>query len=278
MSLKIKILDIGLGTSTLIETDEINIIFDCGNNSETGNNAFRELGNKTLHYLILTHPHKDHIESLISRYYTDPEQIKKNENIPDYLINKQIINAQNEHDKKIFQKYKQINDRFTRTVPNENSYNHPKNNGGITIEHFIPSEQTSDDLNDYSIATLLDYKGLKILLMGDNTQKNIKELMNHDNNKNKIKKIDVLLAPHHGRESCYVPEFVKHLNPKITIISDSPEIANESALSKYEYYTRGMAIMKNGKYESRKCLTTRNDGDITLTITDNGNLSISCSK
>lgn len=273
-----KFLDIGLGTSTLIETDTINIIFDCGYDSETGNNAFKELRGKQLHYLILTHPHKDHIEALISRDYTDPLHMKKNGQISNSLIDKQIIKANTEYDKEIFRKYKRLNNSYTKNVPYNDSYTNSTNNGGVTIEHFIPSERNSDDLNDYSIATYFYYRGYKILLMGDNTPQNIEEIMSKDSNRNKIENIDVLLAPHHGRESCYNPDFVKHVNPRITIISDKPEDNNESASAKYSENSRGMYITKNGKKEFRSCITTRNDGDITLKIDDANNLSIICSK
>ena len=261
----------------MIDTGILNIIFDCGQESETGKNSFKELANKKLDYLILTHPHKDHIAALNSNYYTRPTRLTRNIHIPQYLIDKQIQDA-NTYDKEIFRKYKQLNNDFTADTPNDISYCNPKNNGNVSISHFIPSKQNSDDLNDYSVATLLSYKEYKILLMGDNTPKNIEELMEDDDFKSEIENIDVLLAPHHGRESCYVQEFVSHLKPTLTIISDSSEIANESAMSKYEYYSSGMNVMKNGKYEFRKCVTTRNDGDITLTITDYGTLSVTCRK
>ena len=92
-----------------------------------------------------------------------------------------------------------------------------------------------------------------------------------------VENVDILLAPHHGRESCYSQEFMNHVNPAITIISDKPEDNNESASSKYSDNSRGMTILKNGKHEFRSCLTTRNDGDITVTI-NNSRLSISCEK
>ncbi len=231
-----KFLDIELGTSILIETDEINIIFDCGLDSTNRNNSFKELGNNTLHYLILTHPHKDHIEALTSGYYKKPLQITKNNNIPKRLIEKQINDAKTYYDRSIFTKYKEINSDFTRTVPESESYYNPINNGNVIIKHFIPSKQTGDELNDYSIATYVSYEGHTILLMGDNTPENIEELMEDDDFKREIEDIDVLVAPHHGRKSCYVPEFVEHLAPTITLISDKPEDNNESARDRYKYY------------------------------------------
>ena len=147
----------------------------------------------------------------------------------------------------------------------------------LDIHIFTPNNIASDELNDYSLATYLSYKGYKILLMGDNTLDNIDELLDDKEFKAKIKNVDVLLAPHHGRESCYSQELMDHVNPKITIISDKPEDNDESASNKYSANSRGMTIIRNGKPVFRSCITTRNDGDITATI-DNNNLSISCIK
>ena len=278
MTLTMKFLDIGLGTSILIETDKINIIFDCGIDSETGNNAFKELDDDKLDYLILTHPHKDHIESLISPDYKNPSQITKNNSIKKSLIEKQINNAKTNYDCSIFTKYKEINEEYTHPVSESESFSNPINNGNIILKNFIPSKQNGEELNDYSIATYVSYKEHSILLMGDNTPKNIEELMEDTDFKSEIENIDVLLAPHHGRKSGYVPEFVQYLNPTITIISDKSEDNNESAQDRYEYYSNGMYITKNGKKDFRQTLTTRNEGDITLTITNTGDLSIECNK
>ena len=70
---------------------------------------------------------------------------------------------------------------------------------------------------------------------------------------------------------------MNQVNPVITIISDRPEDNNESARSKYSDNSRGMTILKNGEPKFRSCLTTRNDGDITVTI-NNSRFSISCEK
>ena len=202
----------------------------------------------------MTHPHKDHIEALTCESFRRPEQMTKNGNIPKELIEEQIEKAENNYDKKIFKKYKELNEDFTRQVPESQSYANPNNNGGINMDFFRPSP-TSDELND----------------------SNIEDLLNDGNFKSEIENVDILLAPHHGRESCYSQEFMNHVNPAITIISDKPEDNNESASSKYSDNSRGMTILKNGKHEFRSCLTTRNDGDITVTI-NNSRLSISCEK
>ena len=77
--------------------------------------------------------------------------------------------------------------------------------------------------------------------------------------KNAVRGADVLVAPHHGRESAYHSEFVSLVNPRITIISDTTK-SDASAVDKYTQRSRGWTV----RGEERKCLTTRNDGNITV--------------
>lgn len=77
--------------------------------------------------------------------------------------------------------------------------------------------------------------------------------------KDAVSKADVLVAPHHGRESAYHSDFVSWVNPRITIISDTNKIG-ASASSKYSNMSRGWEV--NG--EKRYCITTRNDGNIKV--------------
>lgn len=274
MTLTLKFLDVGLGTSVIMETDELNIIFDCGQDAN-GRNAFKELGFKTLDYLIITHPHKDHIESLTSPYYQKPRRLTRNKSIPEPLIEEQISKAKTDYDKEIFKKYKMLNRDFKYSVEDADSYTNPNNNGNVIIHHYTPSLTSINDLNYYSLATFLSYDGYKILLMGDNTLSNINELLSDEDFKSRTKDIDVLLAPHHGRASCYSQKLLEHLKPKITIISDKPEDNEESAREGYTYYSKGMYILEKGELKFRKCLTTRNDGDIIVLIKNN-DISIIC--
>ena len=85
---------------------------------------------------------------------------------------------------------------------------------------------------------------------------------------NEIRNVDILLAPHHGRDSCYDVDFVNHVNPSLTIISDESG-TNDSASTKYSEKSRGYNVFKNGEYDERSCLTTRKDGMIRVTISNN---------
>ena len=80
-----------------------------------------------------------------------------------------------------------------------------------------------------------------------------------------IKNCDVLLAPHHGRESGYNSDFIEYANPRITIVSDGKH-CDSSANARYTKVSRGQVVYKKSDSSSktRKCLTTNSDGNISV--------------
>ena len=90
--------------------------------------------------------------------------------------------------------------------------------------------------------------------------------------KSAVKESDVLLAPHHGRESGYYKDFVDLVNPRITIISDSSK-KDTSAADDYGKKGNGWKVYsrKDNSSETRKTLSTYNDGLINIKIGYNSN-------
>lgn len=89
--------------------------------------------------------------------------------------------------------------------------------------------------------------------------------MKKDSFKKAVENAYVLVAPHHGRESGYYNDFVSLVNPYITIISDTSK-GDTSVTEKYANITKGYSVFNRltFKNEQRKCLTTRNDGNIQV--------------
>ena len=92
------------------------------------------------------------------------------------------------------------------------------------------------------------------------------ELLKKDSFVKAIKNTDILIAPHHGRESGYCAELFEHFSPNLTIISDG-SYCDTSATSRYSSITNGWKVnYRNGKSETRKCLSTRKDGYIVIKL------------
>jgi competence protein ComEC len=66
----------------------------------------------------------------------------------------------------------------------------------------------SKNLNNCSIVTVLSYARSKIIIPGDNESSSWKALLKRNDLKTAIKDADILLAPHHGRESGWHAELL----------------------------------------------------------------------
>ena len=271
MNLEIKFFDVNLGNCVYIKTPNgLNILFDLGSKEDFSIiNGIKSRG-ETLDCLIISHPHKDHIEDLININDTfKPEVLVRNKLIPEELIKDSIQKATSEKDKQIFKKYLYLNREYNKPVSISEDPIQSNNNGGVQFHFFTPSFKDNSDLNDYSMAVLVSYHSYKILLMGDNTLPNISEIMDNKYFLDKIKDVDILLAPHHGRDTSWDVDFVNYVNPGLTIISDKSNTSEVSASTKYSNKSRGLNVVKGPfKPKERKCLTTREDGEITVRIYD----------
>lgn len=208
-------------------------------------------------YMIITHPHLDHISDILNFDINAPKILCR----PPLLTNEEVMEGVRQCDRAKFEKYCQINDRYNSPVKydDENYTGNPNNYGGLEIQTFSTSLCDHSNFNNFSIITVFEFSGIKIVVCGDNEKDSFDVLMRRSDFKDAVRWADVLVAPHHGRESAYHSEFVSLVNPRITIISDTTK-SDASAVDKYTQRSRGWTV----RGEERKCLTTRNDGNITV--------------
>lgn len=121
-------------------------------------------------------------------------------------------------------------------------------------------EDIGAQLNNLSYVLLIRVNKLKILLAGDAESKCWDYILK--NHKEKIKDIDILKAPHHGRESAFHEEAVKLMNPKHIILSCSAE-CEHVVPEKYQKAAPNATIYKTHELGSF-VLDCDFDGNITL--------------
>lgn len=208
-------------------------------------------------YMVITHPHLDHISDILNFDINAPKILCR----PPLLTNEEVMEGVRQCDRAKFEKYCQINDRYNSPVKydDENYTGNPNNYGGLEIQTFSTSLCDHSNFNNFSMITVFQFSGIKVIVCGDNEKDSFDKLMKESDFKNAVRGADVLIAPHHGRESAYHSEFVSLVNPRITIISDTTK-SDASAVDKYTQRSRGWTV----RGEERKCLTTRNDGNITV--------------
>lgn len=208
-------------------------------------------------YMVITHPHLDHISDILNFDINAPKILCR----PPLLTNEEVMEGVRQCDRAKFEKYCQINDRYNSPVKYDdgNYTGNPNNYGGLEIQTFSTSLCDHSNFNNFSMITVFQFSGIKVIVCGDNEKVSFDKLMKESDFKNAVRGADVLVAPHHGRESAYHSEFVSLVNPRITIISDTTK-SDASAVDKYTQRSRGWTV----RGEERKCLTTRNDGNITV--------------
>ena len=252
--------DVQLGLAIHVEAPNGKyIVIDLGTGTyESGNSSpLRKRMRDNIAYMVITHPHLDHISDILNFDINAPKILCR----PPLLTNEEVMEGVRQCDRAKFEKYCQINDRYNSPVKydDENYTGNPNNYGGLEIQTFSTSLCDHSNFNNFSMITVFQFSGIKVVVCGDNEKDSFDKLMKESDFKNAVRSADVLVAPHHGRESAYHSEFVSLVNPRITIISDTTK-SDASAVDKYTQRSRGWTV----RGEERKCLTTRNDGNITV--------------
>ena len=126
-------------------------------------------------------------------------------------------------------------------------------------EDLLKAAEKAQDWNDSSYVVLYCVQGCKILFCGDADMGTITHLL--ECHKDDVSNLDVLIAPHHGRDSDKDFTFLDVMKPKLTLIGN--------AKSQYLAYD---------KWNSRNLEHIQNNqgGNILIDIY-NGELHVSCS-
>lgn len=87
---------------------------------------------------------------------------------------------------------------------------------------------------------------------------------------NYLRRTNILIASHHGREGGYCKETFNYCKPHTVIVSDKSVMHDTQNTNLYEQHCSGLDFGGN----IRKVLTTRNDGKITIDIPATGNYTV----
>ena len=264
-NLIIEIFDVGAGLAIYVKTPNGKKIFlDCGSTSELSPAHIINPSDdkKRLDYLVVSHPHLDHISDIInvSEKY-DIKVLQRNKNLDAETM--RIDNPDGE-DNECLKKYFSISDKFTNPVKDIDNPENTSWGKGCTFHSFNNSD-TNLCVNDQSVVTFIDYGYTTILCGGDVEKKGWDELLKNESFLEYLKKTSILIAPHHGNDSGYNKKLFEYFTPKITIFStDGPE---NTVGEKYSGNTEGLKVRTKNSDEVRKILTTNNDGHMKIVVT-----------
>ena len=214
---------------------------------------------------VISHPHADHIGDVYELLRMAPSKVV----YPSHLSEQDIMGGNKQGDQNLLRLYqcvisRLIQNRYPRflqsLLPNNVDYDDAK------ITWWSPRSCAASNLNNHSIVVLIECGNIKVLIPGDNEECAWNELLSNSEFTKMAGDVDILLAPHHGRQSAYCSALMDLVSPKLTVISDCYK-SNSSAVGLYSSRSTGMNVVSRSRgAESRYCVTTRKDGVITVRI------------
>lgn len=199
-------LDVGQGDSILLKTPENHQILIDGGPGKfllSQLNEVMPFFDKSIDLVILTHPHKDHVEGLI--------HVLQRFEVKNVLLTGAI------YDSDVYQEFLRILvglDANILIAESESDFAF----GELHIDVLYPFEQMLDEpianINNASIATKIVYGDNTFLLTGD-LEAEIEEKLVE---KNLNLKADLLKVPHHGSKTSSTEKFLAKVKPEIAVV------------------------------------------------------------
>jgi beta-lactamase superfamily II metal-dependent hydrolase len=250
------VFDVGHGFCALLVADNGNVVlFDCGHDDA----AFRpsvylpSQGISTVHDFHLSHFDSDHVSDLPNlRARVAINQITRNVTMPAVQIRQQKLQS-GPLDAGLASAI-QVHEAYTAPVVA------PPNFPGIETSVYCNRYPLFSDTNNLSMVTFLHSNGFHAVVPGDLEAAGWRELLKDEAFRSHLRRTNVFIASHHGRENGYCPEVFNFCSPEIVIISDS-EKQYDSQEHNYDQHATGVRF---GSGITRKVLTTRRDGHVSF--------------
>lgn len=266
MALQMAFWDVQHGDAAFVKTpDGTTIVHDLGMGSlgddEQRFSPLRHLKRNligSLDQLIVTHPHKDHIDDIRNIGTLLPKVFIR----PTHITRDAILDDVSTRDRDLFQTYLSMDEHYHGPITKHQTSQ--ATDCGVTIRTFHPKDPSQSNLNNHSLVTVISYAHSSIVLTGDNESPSWNYLLQNPDFRSAIEDADILVAPHHGRRVGYHPELFDYCSPKLTIISDG-RYRTTSATSRYTRVSEGWKVHKrSGGTEVRSTVTTRQDGVVIV--------------
>jgi competence protein ComEC len=276
--LYIRIWDVQHGSAAYVRTPEgrhlaIDLgVGDTSGNLSTNKDHFSPLeyirrvwGVRQLDTVVVSHPHTDHVDDIFEFDKLNPHILIT----PQHISEDDIVTFNRSNNKTVLNKYLEIRRKYNEPIIGSSVYDEKPEFDFIS---YAPINCNTANLNNQSIVVFLTYAGSTICIPGDPESCAWKELLDKPGFKEYLRKTNILVASHHGRESGYYEEVFEYCAPQLVVISDGPQGVTCVA-DKYRNKAQGWKVHSPGKEsKTRYVLTTRNDGsiDIRFGFEDNG--------
>lgn len=264
--MKVHIFDVEHGECSVVEAPSgAMIMIGAGHNTTTNwrPSAWLEARQQRPNCLVLSNLDRDHLSDLEN--FDDsilPVSLKHNHYVsPEWVESLKIQESGEVH-----QNIKTAL-HWVKNIFNGGSINP---NYGVEKMYFYHSPAKFQDTNNLSVVTFVSYNGIGIMFPGDLECAGWQEFLKDPVFVSYLRRTNILIASHHGREGGYCKEVFDYCKPHTVIVSDKPVVHETQNHNLYSDHCSGLNF--GGKL--RKVLTTRNDGKITIEIPANGNYTV----
>lgn len=220
----VHIIDVGQGDAALVCSGGEYALIDAGTPEAAGIlvEYLRLAGVQSLKYVVMTHPHSDHIggmEAVIESFAVETVIL------PDLALAPYPTTS-------LFEGVLQaMLDKGTPGVAAAMGAEYPLGGGKITVVHA--GLETQDNYNLLSLGLLFEGGGMRFLNTGDGEKQNEAAMLESGQNLG----ADVFMAGHHGSNTSNTADFVRAANPRLVLVScgrdNSYGHPHETALASY---------------------------------------------
>lgn len=125
----------------------------------------------------------------------------------------------------------------------------------IPFPNWSPAET-----NKHSLVVFMEADGINIVFPGDLPEEGWEELLSGPEFRECLKRTNIFVTSHHGREDGFCKEVFNYCSPDIVVISDGPIQFDTQRGMDYSQYAKGITIRGDTYYT----LTTRRFGKLTI--------------
>lgn len=236
-------------------------MLDCGMNSTTDFSPANFVRNawqvRQLDYLIVSHPHLDHIRDISNVVTLEPRALRRR-----HIEIDKLVTGEYEEYENLIREYVSFEQRYDQPITGT------ANPGTWEVKfHNFETQADDENINNMGVATFVNYGNFTLLHPGDLEQEGWAELLEDREFITDLRNTNFLVASHHGRESGFSGSIFRYFTPKLTIVSDG-RYQDTSATSRYSAIAQGWNVYDSGttRYERRKVVTTRSDGRIHIRV------------
>jgi beta-lactamase superfamily II metal-dependent hydrolase len=255
----LRIFDVAHGFCALAIADTGNIVLiDCGDNDETGfypADYLIKSGFRGIERFFVLNFDEDHLSGL-------PRLRQMQDRIPVRILHKNFSITDLQL-RELKEQSGGLGPGMRSLLAMSGNYNQtvtsPPDFGLLSYEVFYNNYPTFEDTNNLSLVLFLDYPGLSIVFPGDLEVAGWEALLENIRFRQRLSRVNVFVASHHGRESGYCDAVFDHCAPEIVVISDEEIRFDTQEAVDYGVHARGINWTTGGV---RRVLTTRSDGMI----------------